>query len=189
MKLNDPNTEERLDDVARLYAAMGLPAADFSEDVPAGMLLSTAVGGVIDKELARDLSNRSEAERREILLNLRGFRSGGTPPNGGAGYKARPLNGVWATAPFGHAGSVPTLYQWLLPENQRVNAFHVGNREFDAVHVGYCTDPVEGAFHFRATADDGSVITGNSNRGHSGPGKTDFSDEERWALIEYLKSI
>lgn len=91
-------------------------------------------------------------------------------------------DGVWATSPFGRAGSVPTLYQWLLPKVQRANAFHVGNREFDTMHVGYCTDPVEGAFLFRATSEDGSVITGNSNRGHSGPDKTDFTETGRWSL-------
>lgn len=29
-------------------------------------------------------------------------------------YKARPLNGIWATAPYLHNGSVPTLYDLLL---------------------------------------------------------------------------
>jgi RoxA-like, cytochrome c-like len=33
----------------------------------------------------------------------------------GRGYKARPLNGIWATAPYLHNGSVPTLYDLLLP--------------------------------------------------------------------------
>jgi len=31
-------------------------------------------------------------------------------------YKARPLNGIWATAPYLHNGSVPTLYDLLLPK-------------------------------------------------------------------------
>ena len=30
-------------------------------------------------------------------------------------YKARPLTGIWATAPYLHDGSVPTLYDLLLP--------------------------------------------------------------------------
>ena len=36
-----------------------------------------------------------------------------------AGYKPRPLEGVWATPPFLHNGSVPTLYQMLLPPERR----------------------------------------------------------------------
>ena len=34
-------------------------------------------------------------------------------------YKARPLNGIWATAPYLHNGSVPTLYDLLLPSRLR----------------------------------------------------------------------
>ena len=33
-------------------------------------------------------------------------------------YKARPLNGIWATAPFLHNGSVLTLYDLLLPADE-----------------------------------------------------------------------
>ena len=31
------------------------------------------------------------------------------------GYRARPLTGIWATAPYLHNGSVPTLWDLLLP--------------------------------------------------------------------------
>ena len=57
-----------------------------------------------------------------------------------AGYKPRPLEGVWATAPFLHNGSVPTLYQMLLPPAKRDTKFFVGRREFDPAHVGFVTD-------------------------------------------------
>jgi hypothetical protein len=40
-------------------------------------------------------------------------------------YKARPLNGIWATAPFFHNGSVPNLYELLLPADQRSKKFFV----------------------------------------------------------------
>ena len=36
----------------------------------------------------------------------------GNMPNqfrGGLAYKARPLNGIWATPPYLHNGSVPTI--------------------------------------------------------------------------------
>ena len=35
------------------------------------------------------------------------------------GYVARPLEGIWATAPYLHNGSVPTLDDLLKPENER----------------------------------------------------------------------
>jgi hypothetical protein len=125
-----------------------------------------------------------------------------------AGYKPRPLEGVWATAPFLHNGSVPTIYQMLLPPAKRDQKFFVGRREYDPVHLGYVTKPdADGD-------DDGfwldTTIAGNHNTGHafaadaatwakhradpaanplpSGVIGPEFTDEERFAIIEYLKS-
>ena len=82
-----------------------------------------------------------------------------------AGYKPRPLEGVWATAPFLHNGSVPTLYQMLLPPEHRDQSFFVGRREYDPVHVGFVTQPdADGD-------DDGFWLDtstgGNHNTGHA----------------------
>ena len=52
-------------------------------------------------------------------------------------YKARPLDGIWATAPFLHNGSVPSLWELLQPPERRVKTFYVGSRELDPVHVGF----------------------------------------------------
>ena len=100
-----------------------------------------------------------------------------------AAYKARPLNGIWATAPYLHNGSVPNLWQLFLPENQRVKTFKVGSREFDPKNVGFRTDGAGTTFD--------SSIPGNSNAGHSGAeyGTGLNNDDDRWALIEYLKSL
>ncbi len=96
----------------------------------------------------------------------------------GAAYKARPLNGIWATAPYLHNGSVPNLYQLLLPAEQRDPTFHVGSRQFDPKHVGFRTDAeAEGLFEFRARDDDGTPIPGNSNAGHQYG--ADLSDDQR----------
>jgi mono/diheme cytochrome c family protein len=124
-----------------------------------------------------------------------------------AGYKPRPLQGVWATPPFLHNGSVPSLYQMLLPPQRRDKRFFVGRRTFDPVHVGYVTKPDENA------GDDGfwldTTLPGNFNTGHAfsadaatwsrhrqnpkanplphgviGP---ELNDTERFAIIEYLK--
>src|SRR5207253_8739809 len=79
------------------------------------------------------------------------------------GYKARPLNGIWATAPYLHNGSVRTLYQLLLPADQREAAFEVGNREFDPTQVGYVSS--EAANHTTLKVGAGAGI-GDSNAGH-----------------------
>jgi mono/diheme cytochrome c family protein len=110
-------------------------------------------------------------------------------------YRARPLGGMWATPPFLHNGSVPNLYQMLVPADQRDKTFYVGNREFDPKYVGFSTAKFEGGFEFHSDQPD-DPHPGNSNAGHefrngSGQGVIgpELSDEERWALIEYLKAI
>lgn len=55
-------------------------------------------------------------------------------------YKARPLNGIWATAPYLHNGSVPNLWQLLQKPAERVTRFWVGSRQFDPINVGFITN-------------------------------------------------
>jgi cytochrome c5 len=124
-----------------------------------------------------------------------------------AGYKPRPLEGVWATAPFLHNGSVPTLYQMLLPPVKRDTRFFVGRREYDPRNVGFVTTPDEDGDEDGFWLD--TTLTGNHNTGHAfaadaatwakhqqdptanplpdgviGP---EFTDDERYAIVEYLK--
>ncbi|NIB43609.1 hypothetical protein HBA55_28635 [Pseudomaricurvus alkylphenolicus] len=103
-------------------------------------------------------------------------------------YKARPLHGVWATPPFLHNGSVPTIHDLLSPLDERPTTFAVGNREYDPIKLGYATKTSPGSF----VHDTG--ITGNGNHGHlftdvEMPGRIGerLSEEERMAIIEYLK--
>lgn len=130
-------------------------------------------------------------------------------------YKARPLNGIWATAPYLHNGSVPTLYDLLQPSHLRIvlnegetmgNAkptdrpltFYVGSREFDAKHVGFKSDASsitvlsDGTelppFRFDVLDEAGNPIPGNYNSGHD-YGTSELSDEQRMELVEYLKSL
>jgi hypothetical protein len=76
------------------------------------------------------------------------------------GYRARPLDGVWATPPYLHNSSVPNLYQMLVPAARRARRFSLGSTRFDPKHVGFETDPVPGAFEMDTTQ------TGNLNTGH-----------------------
>jgi hypothetical protein len=105
-------------------------------------------------------------------------------------YKARPLNGIWATPPYLHNSSVPTLYALLSPVAERPSVFYLGNREYDPVSVGYRTEKFSGGFRLD------SSIRGNSNSGHefnNGAGKgiigPRLTPDERCALIEYLKTL
>jgi hypothetical protein len=104
-------------------------------------------------------------------------------------YKARPLDGIWATAPYLHNGSVPNLDELLQPAAKRSKSFSIGVRTFDPVRVGYLTD-VAGFPQFNVLDSNGNPIAGNSNAGHEGEAfGTNLSAEERRQLIEYLKSL
>ncbi len=106
-------------------------------------------------------------------------------------YKARPLAGVWATAPFLHNGSVPSIYQLLSPQDERATSFYKGTFEYDPRHLGYRTEAFTNGFVFDTR------ITGNHNSGHEfragerGNGVIGrlLQPEERWALLEYLKVL
>lgn len=96
-------------------------------------------------------------------------------------YKARPLNGVWATAPYLHNGSVPTLYDLLLPESERARVFFVGSREFDPKKVGLVTTEAPGTFRFDTSPQ------GNWNNGHRFG--TTLTTKQKEDLLEFLKTL
>jgi hypothetical protein len=105
------------------------------------------------------------------------------------GYKFRPLTGIWATAPYLHNGSVPTLYGLLLPPSDRPKSFYVGTREFDPGKVGFKTEQsAENSFLFRAFDDQGKPIQGNLNSGHD-YNNAGLSAADREALVEYMKGL
>ncbi len=111
-------------------------------------------------------------------------------PDGIVGYKARPLNGIWATAPYLHNGSVPTLYDLLLPPEQRPARFWLGTREYDPVKVGYRTerDAPGQRFEFATRDASGRWIDGNGAQGHI-YGVDRLSERQRRALVEYMKTL
>jgi hypothetical protein len=125
-------------------------------------------------------------ELSDVEYRRRGFGRAVAAPQAGGIYKARPLNGIWATAPYLHNGSVPSLYQLLLPAKDRLATFSVGTRQFDPVNVGFRTD-APGFPKFESHDADGKPVTGNSNEGHEYG--TNLSEEDRWALVEYLKTL
>ncbi len=95
-------------------------------------------------------------------------------------YKARPLDGVWASAPYLHNGSVPTLEALLRPAAERPATFQVGRGEFDPVAVGLAT-PADGGWTFDTR------VPGNLNSGHEYG--TGLDEAQRRDLLEYLKSL
>jgi len=88
------------------------------------------------------------------------------------------LDGIWATPPYLHNGSVPTLYDLLSPVSKRPSKFRLGSGRYDPQKVGFASD---GYFELDTS------IRGNSNSGHTWG--TDLEEPDRFALVEFLKVV
>jgi hypothetical protein len=183
----DPGQFEDLRPYA-LTAQLGdqLPAEFKGADlVPTGLLYEFLQKRLLAAALAKLPPNEAEAPE------LHGYREFPlAEPSRDPQYKAAPREGVWATPPFMHNGSVPNLYEMLIPAGERTKKFYIG-REFDPVKVGLDTSGKSGSYLMDTT------LRGNSNAGHSfenGPRGNGIigpllTEDQRWALVEYLKSI
>jgi hypothetical protein len=174
--------------IAGRYSSQLPPPFKGQPVVPAPVIYNLIANAVREKAIVKARLTQEQID------DLHGYRPYGSepaekPPLLGS-YKASPLDGVWATAPFLHNGSVPNLYELLSPARERSKTFYL-ERDFDPVKVGIDTSGQTGTTAFN------TALSGNSNAGHSfedGPrgggvvGRL-LREDERWALIEYLKSI
>ena len=126
------------------------------------------------------------------------------------GYANAPLDGLWLRAPYLHNGAVPTLWDLLAQPARRPQAFLRGHDVYDPVNLGFVSRPGEidpglhgRLFCFVAHADGAAecpasvpemngtctsgLCPGNGNQGHLYG--TGLSPDEKWALIEYLKTF
>ena len=164
--------------------------APIQDPAPNLVLLTNAVTGVLASnklEIAKLLIFHSEGLPPPVQIN----RAAGVNPKQARAdacvnfkddpadpkmvYKGRPLQGIWATAPYLHNGSVPSLYQMLLPPAARTKTFYTGSREFDPKNVGYETGRSDdNSFQFDTS------LPGNANTGHD-YGNAELTDADRWA--------
>ena len=198
------------------YQNVGVGDVVIEEEAPVVQLLTSATKGVVATPDADKWFIRRWADWVYVLFMSfadndikASVKSGNYTPdttqnpyNSLVAYKARSLNGIWATAPYLHNGSVPSLYDLLLPVQCPENAqpgdcrpkeFVVGSREFNPKKVGFKDSGYNGT-QFT------TVRVGDMNTGHEyAAGKTAQADgktvlpalneEERWALVEYLKTL
>jgi hypothetical protein len=111
------------------------------------------------------------------------------------GYVAPPLTSVWATAPYLHNGSVPTLWQLMNPE-LRAPRFQLGGHALDFTDVG-----IAGAAHedgvyrydpgYRPWAQPSVYDTRLPGRANGGHEKefAGLTPAQKRSLIEYLKLL
>jgi len=170
------------------------------------MPYATALMDVVQQasEKWMDDHHLSEADRKALLEDRPNCPNPAKEPI----YRARPLNGVWATAPYLHNGSVPSLFWMLTPAANRPTSFCQGARDYDPRDVGFRV-PLGGEHAcstgetlFATTDENGKPINGNSVMGHSFEGPhianynypkgvigRGFTVDERYDLIEYLKTL
>jgi mono/diheme cytochrome c family protein len=111
------------------------------------------------------------------------------------GYQAPPLDGIWATAPYFHNGSVPTVYQVLNSKARPkvfTRSYRTDKEDYDPQRLGWKItvldkgpDPGLPSIERRKVYD--TTQPGRGNGGHTFGDK--LSEEERMAVIEYLKTL
>ncbi|CAH1001303.1 hypothetical protein LEM8419_02204 [Neolewinella maritima] len=100
------------------------------------------------------------------------------------GYVAPPLDGIWASAPYLHNGSVPNLYELLDSGSRPARWTRSGDtKAYDHERVGWQYDPEPK--NKKWTFD--TSVPGYGNGGHTFGDK--LAEEERWAVVEYLKTL
>jgi mono/diheme cytochrome c family protein len=109
------------------------------------------------------------------------------------GYVAPPLDGVWASGPYFHNGSVPTVYGVLTAEARPKYFRRVGGaKEYDSKDLGLKVEtlgapaPKDAPGEARRRVVD-TTLPGLSNQGH--PFGFKLSEKEKRQVIEYLKTL
>ncbi len=116
----------------------------------------------------------------------------------GSGYLAQRLNGIWARFPYLHNGSVPSVFALLNPDARPAvfSVRHAGERDrFNEKNLGLGDDPKKSARDISRAAQNGerwvydTSLFEHSNSGHDFASIRSLSDEDRYDLIEYLKTL
>jgi hypothetical protein len=100
-------------------------------------------------------------------------------------YANTPTDGIWMRAPYLHNGSVPSLWELLQAPEQRTPMFYRGSNVYDPINVGFISDG-SGPDRAHLFKFDTRFL-GNHNGGHAYG--TDLADEQKWDLIEYMKTL
>lgn len=111
------------------------------------------------------------------------------------GYQAPPLDGLWATAPYFHNGSAPTVYHVLNSKARPkifTRSYRTGLEEYDATKLGWKVQLLDYSFDPKLPEIERRRIydTRQPGRGNSGHTYGDeLTEDERMAVIEYLKTL
>jgi cytochrome c2 len=105
-----------------------------------------------------------------------------------SGYIAPPLDGIWATAPYLHNGSVPNL-EAVLNSKLRPTYWerNFDNPQYDMANPGWVYTTHDKPGNLTNNTIYNTTLNGYGNYGHYFGDK--LSDAERKAVVEYLKRL
>ncbi|MFZ4733816.1 MAG: hypothetical protein ACOYK7_14850 [Pirellulales bacterium] len=103
-------------------------------------------------------------------------------------YGTRDLAACWASPPYLHNGSVPTLRDLLEPAAKRPKKFWLGRREYDPERLGYAafSPPADLRSAGYPVFEFDTSLPGNANTGHEYGAS--LTEREKADLLEYLKT-
>lgn len=111
------------------------------------------------------------------------------------GYQAPPLDGIWATAPYFHNGAAPTVYHVLNSKARPklfTRSYRTDKEDYDPVKLGWKVTLLEKSPGLDVPAIERRKVYDTTQRSRGNGGHTygdALTDEERYALIEYLKTL
>jgi processive rubber oxygenase RoxA-like protein len=111
------------------------------------------------------------------------------------GYQAPPLDGIWATAPYFHNASAPTVYHVLNSKARPkifTRSYTTAADDYDQEKLGLKFTAVKGPPNPRLPAPERRKIYDTTQHGRANTGHTfgdKLSEDERLAIIEYLKTL
>jgi hypothetical protein len=110
------------------------------------------------------------------------------------GYVAPILSGIWATAPYFHNASVPTLWHLMHP-TERPNKFYSGGHLLDYDKVGIKGELINGVYQYQKNDKNWANYEvfdtekrGASNKGHEKQFAS-LTELEKEQVIEFLKTL
>ena len=106
------------------------------------------------------------------------------------GYVAPPLDGIWASAPYFHNGSVPTLWDVLHPDERPVVWRRIGlglDPEKLGLQIERVGEVPKGLTSFERRWYFDTRKFGKSAKGHDYPNR--LTELEKRDLLEYLKQL
>lgn len=143
---------------------------------------ANAYNGYVSDRCYKDAQNKVPFAPQDLVIGTKG-------------YQSDDLSGLWARAPYLHNGSVPTLYQLLVP-SERATTFYRGSFLYDEKQVGFNWKDSRGDYASRPVV--GTVLYNTSLQGNGNVGHDDLqhlgldwkkNPLKLKELLEYLKTL